>query len=940
MKQKLSRWNRRIKWLNPLLVLLPLLCSAHSRGADRPAPTATDAGPQSTIATHRFPYSTIYHSAAVTDAAGQLKLIHTTIDGQVIQTDANGTVEWKRSLEIRPNEVSVLNLPNGAYTIAIAGDTSIKTLSSDDLSVTTIHEENAPLWAVTLWADPDNTVVLACGGIKGTLAVYHRTNAGWVRQTSTAFNQPIQILRHATFSKTVPSRRDGLVVSLIQGLHDNILKAFAYHTHELIPLFDLAPPLRGPTTGLTLCDVNQDGIDDIALIGGKLGKKVMLYTTSSDLRRGELVREHSLPGGFVEGGICSAAWEPSAPPQIIANVGTRMYVFDAGLNLTERFSAPFCFGKVNPSERHRLLLLSSDLYTGDCAYLVRMPSTGLGKSEAAALEGLPLIGRQLEIRQNSLEVIRQLQSRPPSVQGKNVRHVINESYNEYDSPTRREQTLAEIKQKLVLLKTDPLTSSPAITYAFNLWFSEKNIIAHTPKWNAREDRLKYVDTAEQILEAVRQLRKERIFFTAQIAHGSHIFVSIDTVRKMAEAGGEYLVGFETSEVESDNAAMRELLETYWRTVQDICLVQGKKAFIRMKLGQWAYFPSRAWFWRSILDEKYKEVVVLSVEDSSTRARDLNLLARFGLVLEGFRNLDAKFDDDFFNSTKSWDEGGLVESHIPVTSVLAQILCGGNYAQLHVSAITDGEWASRKYGERTFKIIAGLLGSGLLFAPSPSQMLNISKTCIVIEERDDSSFQTRIERNHRHGTSGISEPAKPHAFDRLAHYWGRSSSAKDLANALWGRQFMALNHVPGTRYGIVPVLSSHSRITKDFTHIIYTDGDRIRDANGSYLEFDSERYRQVRAEAEKANAHLPYQCREETVFVQAVKIDETTERLFAMETTAYNPQKRTISLRLPAEITEARDALTGETINITDKQEIVLTIPVGCFRIVDCKKRRS
>ena len=217
------------------------------------------------------------------------------------------------------------------------------------------------------------------------------------------------------------------------------------------------------------------------------------------------------------------------------------------------------------------------------------------------------------------------------------------------------------------------------------------------------------------------------------------------------------------------------------------------------------------------------------------------------------------------------------------------------------------------------------------------MLNISKTCVVVEERPESSFQTRIERHHSHGTSGISDPGKPHAFDRLAHYWGRSSSAKDLANALWGRQFMALNHVPGTRYGIIPVLSSHSRIQQEFAHIIYTDGDKVRDGSGSYSDFSSQMYNKVRADAETANAHLPYGCQEETIFVQAVKLDETTERVFAMETTAYNPQKRTISLRLPAYISEAHDALTGEKLNITGTQEIDITIPVGLFRIVDCKQ---
>jgi hypothetical protein len=922
-----------------ILLLTALLCGS-SLGADTRIQTLSAAGKRSPIATHRFAYNNIYHSAAVTDAAGQLKLIHTTIDGHVIQTDADGVVEWKRALNIRPIEVSVLNLQNGVYTIAIAGDTSVKTISSGDLNVTTIHEENAPLWAVTLWANPDHTDMLACGGINGLLTVYQRTQAGWVRQSRTEFNKPIQILRHATFSKTMPSHRDGLVISLIQGLHDNIVKIFAYYTNGLTPLFDIAPPLRGPITGLTTCDVNQDGIDDIALIGGKLGKKAMLFTTATSLRRAELVEQHPLPGGFVEAGICSAVWSTSKPPQIIANIGTRMYVFDADLKLTESFTAPICFGKVNTCERQRLLLLSSDLYSGDCAYLVRIPATGFGRSEAAALESLPLTGRQLEIRQNCLEVIRQLQSYPKRIPGGNVRHVINESYNEYDSPDRRAQTLAEIKQKLTLLRADPLTSSTHITYAFNLWFSEKKILANTPKWNGKEDRLEYTDTAEQILEAVRQLKNERIYFTAQIAHGSHIFVSTNTVQKMAEAGGAYLIGFETSEMEGDNAATRELFETYWRTVQDICQAHGQKAFIRMKLGQWAYYPSREWFWKMVLDEKYKQVVVLSVEDSSTRARDLNLLGRFGLVLEGFSNLDAKFDDDFFNSTKSWDEGGVVESHIPVTSVMAQILCGGNYAQLHVSAITGGQWNSRKYGERTFKIIAGLLGSGLLFAPNKSQMLNISKTCIVVEERKASSYQTRIERNHRHGTDGISDLGKPYAFDHLAHYWGRASSAKDLGNALWGRQFMALNHVPGTRYGIIPVLSHHSRIQKNFAHIIYTDGDKVRDGSGNYSEFSSALYNQVRADAEAANACLPYGCQEETVFTQVVKVDETTERLFAMETTAYNPQKRTIRLRLPAYITEAHDAFTGDKLNITGKQEMVITIPAGLFRIVDCKKRKT
>ena len=97
---------------------------------------------------------------------------------------------------------------------------------------------------------------------------------------------------------------------------------------------------------------------------------------------------------------------------------------------------------------------------------------------------------------------------------------------------------------------------------------------------------------------------------------------------------------------------------------------------------------------------------------------------------------------------------------------------------------------------------------------------------------------------------------------------------------------------------------------------------------------------MRTDAAAANAHLPYGCQEDTIFVQAVKVDEATERVFAMETTAYNPQKRTIRLRLPAYVTEAHDALTGEKNQITDKQELVLTIPVGFFRIVDCKKRKN
>ncbi len=380
---------------------------------------------------------------------------------------------------------------------------------------------------------------------------------------------------------------------------------------------------------------------------------------------------------------------------------------------------------------------------------------------------------------------------------------------------------------------------------------------------------------------------------------------------------------------------QEVVEKVLLTLAEQCRLYGnKKILLRTKNIFWngnIYHP----FWEKVLlDGRYSDLFIPSLEETNSRTQELSLAGRLGLWQSGIFDhwaSRAETDNACFNRSWEWSSQQVFSHHI------RNLVSGASLgSDVYFNAIHQGPFSP----ELEVQILPfyEMLEKGVVHIPKRSELLSISELAIGMHSPPSEGFLS-------HGTNGTQlihpEDQPPFVFDRLDWYWGGAPlESHDFSRYAFGIDRRMCNFLPLTPYGMVTIVPDKAPegLKRPYTSKISTDGEFFYDANGK--SYGPEEYRPVVVAAlREASAKLPVLV-EGTAHWSAVRIDENHLRVTLVDPGYLDPDDRDVRIVLQQEgWTRCFDILGNVELPI-EKGSISVRIPMGSVRIVDLAKDKK
>lgn len=429
--------------------------------------------------------------------------------------------------------------------------------------------------------------------------------------------------------------------------------------------------------------------------------------------------------------------------------------------------------------------------------------------------------------------------------------------------------------------------------------------------------------------------REGVPFLAEVGHGCEPLITVALARRILEACPRSCLGLVISE-NADLARLEWMMRAFWYPVMDHCREHGKKAVMVEKFAWWITIPAMERF-RRLVDGTYRDVLVMSVEDSNSRSPELNLAGRVGLLLSGaVGGMAARTIRDEVTWSRLWQWECVGTGHPYLRRQMAQALLGATLFDYTI-VLTDkaaGGVPTRTSAE-SLELLIDLLGRGVLVVPRPDEMLGISPGVICMREPDRTflrdAFNGLTLDRYRDDPVERDSP-----FEGLAGYWGGAPTRPSyVGRYLFEQDRHAVKLVPPTPFGFVRIVPEFldSKEGTDAAVRWHSDGRNIS-MPGSGAMSGLEAAPAVQASFEKASAELPFVAKGH-VFLQTQRLGEDRVRLTLIDAGILDPDDRAarIAVRPGVRIQRVVDILSGEEVTPVNGV-IPVDVPAGTFRILD------
>ena len=480
---------------------------------------------------------------------------------------------------------------------------------------------------------------------------------------------------------------------------------------------------------------------------------------------------------------------------------------------------------------------------------------------------------------------------------------------------------------------------PNLRFSTVFWPSEDSpLFRPDGKPWAREPRLPFNQSSEQIAAIAAQMEKEKCHFIVQIGHGCNPYIEVSTVAAIIRAAPRMCLGFLCGEDEQV-AAVPYYYEHCIKPVLELCLEHHKRLFPVQKGVWWAYWPAEPRMRELIFNGRYRSVIMPCVEDSNSRTPDVNLAARVGLWLDGqVDDWASRVCADWFCAGRAWEWEYPLTGSPHLRYLTSQALLGARvFMPRSGERDRSGNWTPiATEGTATF---LHMLGKGVIAPPRRQQIEGVSSVAVAIEQP---STRLSVHGFNGHNLalwSNDRTDSQPWPFDRIDCYWNMAPTLPtDIAAYLWGR---ARQNIPITsplqrhRVFVCLLPGGKPQTPGRWTSLWTTNGDTISKDGRSYsLE---EARAAIQADLAHAQRNHPFAV-EGHVFHQVVQLADDHYLVALIDSGWVDPAERTVTIRsqLPNRWTIS-DRLTGAELGDLD-QALKLMIPAGTLRILDCHKQ--
>lgn len=567
------------------------------------------------------------------------------------------------------------------------------------------------------------------------------------------------------------------------------------------------------------------------------------------------------------------------------------------------YSAPASFAGGEFDPETNTYYMASDISGGDAIYALKLDNDHWGE----AFENIQQVGRIKEIQGNIRTLDEQIDAfvMPSYQQSISKDHLI--SLNHIDP------------------KIESALTNDAIHFPKNyLWTEDYDRSSLSEYWATHKDkRKKYDMTAEQIIAEATRLEAEGQDFTVWAGHTTDPFYfSMSTAEEILKAAPNHFKMFIFSEFAKSDENMDYAIKNRLIPLAELCQQYGTaKVFFRNKNIFWTgtfYNP----IWAQLYNEKYKDVLIISTEDTNTRTAELSLAGRMGIWLTGaVDNWGTRMVEDnaSYNRQYEWSSQK-TQSHY-MRNMVYHMSQGAKYLQNFVLPEND----------QTIPIYK-MIDKGILITPEREDILSISDVALAMKSPDEGYIE--------HGENGhniaLFDPTydEKYVFDQLDCYWAGYPTAKhDFSNYGYGVKNRMSNFLPNTYYGMIPILPDDYDIEGSrFVDKITTDGKYFYDENNTKQEPDIYRKTVVK-KLNQARKRMPVVVEGDVAWT-VVRIDNSHLRIYILDSGYVNPEERQATIKLQnMNGTKAKNILTQETLKIKNNT-IHVTVPAGVFSIVD------
>jgi hypothetical protein len=437
-------------------------------------------------------------------------------------------------------------------------------------------------------------------------------------------------------------------------------------------------------------------------------------------------------------------------------------------------------------------------------------------------------------------------------------------------------------------------------------------------------RFEYDLTQDEIIKLVREKEASGEDFTIMAGHGTAFYMSPATLEKVLAAAPEHLQGFLFSEMSNIEPEMQEVVLKLVLPLAEKCAAAGKKITFLNKMIFWSgsvYYD----FWKTVLlNPKFSNVFIPSLEESNSRTQELSLAGRVGLWQTGsFSHWSSRVIRDNTNFDRMWEYSSRnITSHHLRQLVLNASMGADNFT---INVSEDNQLIP----------FYEMLEKGIIAIPEQEELLSVSDLCLGMKSPPSPEYLNHGLNSSLYNFDEVTR--SPMVFDRLDVYWaGAPTLAHDFSSYGYGCERRMHNFLPKYPYGLVAIVPDETDLVKfpRFKDKVTTDGQFFYDSEGR--QHDAVDYKQTMLEKLKQSAErLPVLVKGDVAW-SVVRLDPHHVRVTLVDPGYLNPGDRNAEIVLQhIKGIECTDILSREKPEIKE-QKIKVRVPAGIFTIIDIK----
>ncbi len=889
-------------------------------------------------------------------------------DGTVLAVDGNGAILWETTIDCYPYDFWVGDMnQDGKDELIIAGSDGVVHAFSAEGEALWQYQTGGPLFQVCAVAMGRNKVnMVFAGGADHFL--YALTPSGILIEKKelpeTQVNGPhgpdIQLTGRGAVKFIRAGNIDGsgentLIVSQnMRIMHHDLLFFKGENLTQTNRISNFEMDFSGVAfRNLEIFDIDGDGIEELVVGHGSWkGGGFWVFNMMTQTRIWKSIHEahamHRCDTLYRDTRVLSL--EVNGEQRVIAHCGHQMSVLNSKLEIIQQAYAPCAFMGIS-SWSHgttKGVLLASGFGGDENIYQLEFDGAWVNEYDAFSRVGkMAEVSRQIEV----------------------IRHQIVSASADSASIENREPYIIQVgccyifKHRLGELH-HYIKHNQWVRRQFpysNMKFATMVAISEKQKNGGGHGLLGDRFDADEVVQILKNFEDGETPFMLYLAQGLGISLTAPTLERIVEVCPTTFLGCycaETGLHEPLTAASKKLYEDFLDesllSSLDVLAKHRKKFIMDEKFCFWISNALLEGTFDRLFQEKYRDVVIPCVEDSSSCSPELNLAGRVGLWMAGKVNRwGTRTTNDDYGNEFIWQGGNPVMSgHQSLRKVTAHAALGASVFMFNCGQDNgSGEPCYKpSQGDVFFWTLVGwesavpfihLLGKGLLIPPQREEMSGVARVGLAIRPSDRFGFTANNVCMNEYFDGSTWEDE--HVFSRLAGAWAMSSSHPNhFSSYVFNQKRQGTNFVPSTPYGfvaIVPRNAIHGNVLEiaaengrpELTLSVKYETDGEAGMENGKTVLPSDWRRNFLSDLKESRKLLPFVA-EGYVFMNAIReTDGYTICIVDAECELLHDKEVTLSIQ-DKNITCVTDKLSGETLPVTDNR-ICLKIPAGTFRIL-------